>query len=74
MLIVPIYVNRKYIDEIHILNVEGDIDGVCKYKISTDLLGEVGYVEHDRRQGPYKLIQKATEMIYEVDTNDYGQW
>lgn len=67
MLIVPIYVNSSCIDMVRAHNMGGPMDGVCKYELTSQHLGDMGIIKHDRTHGVYKLIEKIMKKAYEMD-------
>jgi hypothetical protein len=67
MLIIPIYVNDHKIDELFVLNISGDLNGICKYSVKSLKLGRLGEVEHNRPDGAYKLIEKVCQLAHEKE-------
>ena len=70
MLIIPIMINTHCIDYVTAHNIEGDINGVCKYQLNSKHLGDMGIIEHDRVHGVYKLIEKIMIVAHDLDTLD----
>lgn len=58
MLIIPIYINDKKIDELYVLNLTYDLkEENCVYSVKSKIYGDIGTVRHYRPDGVYKLIE-----------------
>ena len=64
---VHLEINEREIAYIEVVNLSGDLDGVCRYAVSSREHGFVGYLEHDRREGPYILNAKVSMLINEFE-------
>ena len=72
-----LYINEYVKATVEILNVKGDLNGICMYKVKiTQPKGDfpvdstVFYIEHDRRNGMWKLMELVCAKIHDIDTKD----
>lgn len=70
MLIIKAYINENLIDEVHINNIGGDINGICTYRI-IDPPGYDDKIMHNRRQGWRKLASRV--MMYMANKDQTKQ-
>lgn len=71
----PLMINGKTIYQVYIGNIGGQDNGVCKYQVRViDYpMGEESYnfvIEHDRRDGCWKLVELVCAKIHEIDMKD----
>lgn len=72
MLWFDVFINEFAKARVEIVNVKGDLNGVCMYKVTvTQPKGEeLFYIEHDRRNGMWKLMELVCAKIHDIDTKD----
>jgi len=65
-------INESAKARVEIVNVRGDLNGVCAYRvIVTQPNGQTElYVQHDRRDGMWKLMELVCAKIHDLETKD----